>query len=46
VALDLILKEKVDIMCAFATPETVNPVSDQCEANGVPCLSNDAPLEP
>ncbi|HJS87578.1 MAG TPA: ABC transporter substrate-binding protein [Acetobacteraceae bacterium] len=46
VALDLILKDKVDIMLAFATPETVNPVSDQCEANGVPCLSNDAPLEP
>jgi len=46
VALDLILKDKVDIMCAFATPETVNPVSDQCEANGVPCLTNDAPLEP
>jgi branched-chain amino acid transport system substrate-binding protein len=46
VASDLILKDKVDIMCAFATPETVNPVSDQCELNGVPCISNDAPLEP
>ena len=46
VASDLILKDKVDIMCAFATPETVNPVSDQCELNGVPCVSNDAPLEP
>jgi len=46
VALDLILREKVDIMCTFATPETVNPVSDQCELNGVPCVANDAPLEP
>src|SRR6185437_13034115 len=46
VASDLILKDKVDIMCAFATPETVNPVSDQCELNDVPCVSNDAPLEP
>ena len=46
VALDLILRDRVDIACAFATPETVNPVSDQCEANGVPCLSTDAPLEP
>jgi branched-chain amino acid transport system substrate-binding protein len=45
VASDLILKDKVDIMCAFATPETVNPVSDQCELNAVPCISNDAPLE-
>jgi len=46
VASELILKDKVDIMCTFATPETVNPVSDQCELNGVPCISNDAPLEP
>jgi len=46
VAKDLILKEKVDIVTAFATPETVNPVADQCELAGVPCFSNDAPLEP
>ena len=45
VALDLILKNKIDIMCAFATPETVNPVADQCELNGIPCISNDAPLD-
>jgi branched-chain amino acid transport system substrate-binding protein len=36
----------VDIVSTFATPETVNPVSDQCELNGMPCISNDAPLEP
>ncbi len=46
VAKDLILKEKVDIITACATPETVNPVADQAELAGVPCLSNDAPLEP
>ncbi len=43
---ELILKDKADIVTAFATPETVNPVSDQCEVNGVPCITNDAPLEP
>ncbi len=46
VAKNLILQEKVDLMLACATPETVNPVADQCELAGVPCLSNDAPLEP
>jgi len=46
VAKNLILQEKVDMVTAFATPETVNPVADQCELAGVPCLSNDAPLEP
>jgi len=43
---ELILKDEVDLIATFATPETVNPVSDQCEVNGVPCISNDAPLEP
>ena len=46
VAKKLILRDKVDLMTAFATPETVNPVADQCELAGIPCLSNDAPLEP
>jgi branched-chain amino acid transport system substrate-binding protein len=46
VARELILQDKVDLIAVYATPETVNPVSDQCELNGVPCISNDAPLEP
>ena len=46
VAQELILNDKVHIVTAFATPETVNPVADQCELNGVPCVTNDAPLEP
>jgi branched-chain amino acid transport system substrate-binding protein len=43
---ELILQDEADLIATFATPETVNPVSDQCEVNGVPCVSNDAPLEP
>jgi branched-chain amino acid transport system substrate-binding protein len=44
VAQDLILKE-VHLVTTFATPETVNPVADQCEVNGMPCVSTDDPLE-
>lgn len=46
VAQELILQDEVDLIATYATPETVNPVSDQCEINGIPCISNDAPLEP
>jgi branched-chain amino acid transport system substrate-binding protein len=42
---DLILSDKVHLVMTFATPETVNPVADQCELNGMPCVSNDDPLE-
>ncbi len=42
---ELILNDKVHVVTAFATPETVNPVADQCELNGMPCVSNDDPLE-
>ncbi len=41
----LILRDKVDLMLVSATPETVNPVSDQCEANGVPCISTVQPWQ-
>ena len=37
---ELILDDGVDMMLAIATPEMINPVADQCEANGVPCLSH------
>jgi len=43
VAADLILKEKIDLMLVASTPETTNPVSDQCELNEVPCVSTIAP---
>ena len=46
VAADLILKDKVDLMLVASTPETTNPVSDQCELNEVPCVSTVAPWQP
>jgi branched-chain amino acid transport system substrate-binding protein len=45
VAQDLIFNDGIDLMMTFATPDTVNPVSDQCEANGMPCIATDCPLE-
>jgi branched-chain amino acid transport system substrate-binding protein len=42
----LILEDGVDMIIAMATPEMINPVADQCEANGVPCLSTLAPWQP
>lgn len=45
VAQELILNDGVQIVLAFATPATVNPVADQCELNGIPCLTADCPLE-
>ena len=46
VAGDLITNDKVDIIFAAATPDTVNPVSDQAEALACPCISTDCPMEP
>jgi branched-chain amino acid transport system substrate-binding protein len=45
-AADLILQDGVNLMVVASTPETTNPVSDQCEANGVPCISTVAPWQP
>lgn len=45
VALELILDDEVDMVLVSSTPETTNPVSDQCELNGVPCISTVAPWE-
>ena len=46
VATKLITEDAVDLMVVASTPETTNPVSDQCEANGVPCISTVAPWQP
>jgi branched-chain amino acid transport system substrate-binding protein len=46
VAGDLINNDKVDVVLVSSTPETTNPVSGQCEANGVPCISTVAPWQP
>lgn len=45
VANDLITGSKIDLMLASSTPESVNPVSDACEANGVPCISTVVPWQ-
>jgi branched-chain amino acid transport system substrate-binding protein len=45
-AADLINKDKIDLMLVASTPETTNPVSDQCEVNEVPCVSSVAPWQP
>ena len=41
----LILKDKVDLMIALHTPDTVNPVDAICERYEMPCLSLDAPVD-
>ena len=46
VAADLILKDRIDMMVVGNTPETANPVSDQCELNEVPCVSSLCPWQP
>ena len=45
VAKDLINSDKIDLMLAISTPETINPVADACEAAGVPCISTVVPWE-
>ena len=44
-AKSLINEAHVDLMLVTSTPEVVNPVSDACEAAGVPCLSTIVPWE-
>jgi len=46
VASDLIVKDEIDLMLVSSTPETTNPVSDQCELTGKPCISTVAPWQP
>jgi len=46
VANELILDDAVDMIVVASTPETTNPVTDVCEANGVPCISSVAPWQP
>jgi branched-chain amino acid transport system substrate-binding protein len=43
---DLINNQKVDIITAASTPDTVAPVADTSEASGVPCITNDCPWQP
>jgi branched-chain amino acid transport system substrate-binding protein len=46
VAQELIVDDGVDLVLVTSTPDTTNPVADQCEANGVPCISTVAPWQP
>jgi len=43
VAQSMILDQNIDLMLVGDTPDITNPVSDTCEANGVPCISSLAP---
>ena len=45
VTAQLINNDKVDLMVGSSTSDTVNPVSDQCELNGVPCVTSDDPWQ-
>jgi branched-chain amino acid transport system substrate-binding protein len=45
IALALIKSDRVDLMLAASTGDTVTPVSDQCERNGVPCVTTDCPWQ-
>ncbi len=46
VAGELINDDGAALILAASTPDTVNPVADQCEANGVPCITTVAPWQP
>lgn len=46
VAQELIFDDEVDLITATSTPDTTNPVADQAELNGVPCITNDTPWQP
>lgn len=46
VAADLILREEVHLILADSTPECTNPVSEQAELNGVPCITTNCPWQP
>ena len=45
VANQLINDESVNLMLVSSTPDTTNSVSQQCEANNVPCISTVAPWQ-
>ena len=45
-AQELIFDDEVTVITATSTPDTTNPVADQAELNGVPCVTNDTPWQP
>jgi len=45
VARELIVQDGIDLMVVASTPDTTNPVSSVCEAEGVACISTMAPWD-
>jgi len=45
IADELITKDKVDMILVTSTPETIHPVSDLCEKEGIPCISTIEPWQ-
>ncbi|MER5699027.1 ABC transporter substrate-binding protein [Streptomyces mirabilis] len=45
VADQLIGQEQVDLMLVTSTPETIHPVANKCESEGVPCISTIEPWQ-
>ncbi|MBZ5665046.1 MAG: ABC transporter substrate-binding protein [Acidobacteriia bacterium] len=45
IALGLIKSDRVDLILAASTGDTVTPVSEQCEKSGVPCITTDCPWQ-
>ncbi len=45
-AAELINNDNADLVLAASTPDTTIPVADQCELNGVPCVTTDTPWQP
>jgi branched-chain amino acid transport system substrate-binding protein len=46
VAAELINSDNVNVLMALSTPETTVPVTQQCEANAVACITGDTPWQP
>jgi branched-chain amino acid transport system substrate-binding protein len=45
VAGDLITNSNIQVMVVASTPDTVNPVANQCDALTTPCLATDEPYQ-
>jgi branched-chain amino acid transport system substrate-binding protein len=45
VADELISQQQVDLVLVTSTPETIHPVADKCESEGVPCISTIEPWQ-
>lgn len=46
VAVELIERNKVDLVVASSAPDTTNPVADQCELSEKPCVTTVCPWQP